>query len=183
MTTGVDEVEKGGGDRKEESLKKSFVGIHQNAIVPIRPLTSTSGGKFHVCKNILPALLLLRLFFFFQFSSFFSFSLKLVIEPLLFSIVYVCCLLITFLTASNWQAGDAQGNKPHTHVSLYNFCNWVGDKFLSQYANLLTLQKSNVAATTICRQTWSAHWIHQQHTPTMKRIWLADRPHTHKHKH
>ena len=73
MTTGVDEVEKGGGDRKEESLKKSFVGIHQNAIVPIRPLTSTSGGKFHVCKNILPALLLLRLFFFFNFPLFFPF--------------------------------------------------------------------------------------------------------------
>ena len=118
MTTGVEEVEKWGEQKGRVSKKKSFVGIHQNAIVPIRLLTSTSGGKSHVCKNILPALLLLlRLFLFFNFPLFFFFSLKLVDEPLLFSIVYVCCLFITFLTASNcWRRTRKQA--PHARVTV-----------------------------------------------------------------
>lgn len=176
---------------KKKRTKKSFVGIHQNAIV-FRPLTSTPGGKSHVCVHF-------PFFRLFSFSTFFS---------LFFSQAgrrTSCVSFYNFFSFGRRRTGDAPGNKPHTHVSLCSSsgnCGWTLKLWCGRSCHTICqpagvpvpgAHSSQIAVShnnnnrrqTLTRFSCSsAHlgWPHQRRVVMLQILRLADRQgRTHRH--
>lgn len=150
----------GDGIKKKKGRKKSFVGIHQNAIV-LRPLTSTPGGKSHVCVHF-------PFFRLFSFSTFFSQAGRRT----------SCVSFYNFFSFGRRRTGDAPGNKPHTHVSLCSSSgNWVWTKLshnmptcwrssaAGAHSSQIAVSHNNNSRQTLTKHSCSsAHlgWPHQR---------------------